>query len=154
MIKLLHAKKIDATKGSIVRALIIYTIPIVLSTLIQDMFNTIDMLVLARMADSAAYASVGSTSSITSLIVNTFFGLSVGVKIMLSRYYGANDEIGAKKTVSTAVISSFLLGIIIAIIGVILAPVFVKMTNSPAECSEGATLYIRLYVGVAPAIMV
>ncbi len=154
MIKILQVKKVDATKGSIINSLLIYTIPLILSTLMQDMFNTIDMIVLARMADSAAYASVGSTSSITSLIVNTFFGLSVGVKIMLSRYYGAGNEIGAKKTVSTAVISSFVLGIIIAVVGIIFAPVFVSLTNTPAECVQGATLYIRLYVGVAPAIMV
>ena len=73
MIGILRAKKVDATKGSIIKALIIYTIPLILSTVIQDMFNTIDTIVLARMADSVAYASVGATATVTSLIINTFF---------------------------------------------------------------------------------
>ncbi len=154
MLKFLHAPKIDATKGSLIKAIIIYTMPIVLSTIIQDLFNTIDMVVLARMADSVAYASVGATSAITTLIVNSFFGLSTGVKIMLSRYYGAKDEESARKTVSTALLSAFFVGIVIAVFGILFAPTFLGFINCPEECIEGATLYIRLYVAAAPAILV
>ena len=154
MLRLLRAPKIDATKGPIIKAMLIYALPIMLSTIVQDLFNTIDMIVLARMADSVAYASVGATSSITTLIVNSFFGLSTGVKIMLSRYYGAKDEENARKTVNTALRSSFLLGVVIAVLGVAFAPMFLNVVNCPEECIRGATLYIRLYVAAAPAILV
>jgi putative MATE family efflux protein len=134
--------------------MMIYALPIILSTIIQDLFNTIDLAVLARMGSLVAHASVGATSTITTLIVNSFFGLSTGVKIMLSRYYGAKDEESARKTVSTALISSFFLGVVIAIVGFIFAPTFLEFVNCPDECIYGATLYIRLYVAAAPAILI
>lgn len=154
IMRLLRAPKIDATKGPIIKAMLIYTFPIILSTIVQDLFNTIDMIVIARMGSGVDYASVGATSSITTLIVNSFFGLSTGVKIMLSRYYGAGDEKNARKTVSTALISSFFIGVAIAVLGVIFAPMFLKIVNCPDDCIRGATLYIRLYVAAAPAILV
>ena len=73
---------------------------------------------------------------------------------MLSRYYGAGDEENARKTVNTALISSFFIGVVIAVVGVIFAPMFLNVVNCPDECMNGATLYIRLYVAAAPAILV
>ena len=154
MLRLLRAPKIDATKGPLVKSMLVYALPIILSTIIQDLFNTIDLAVLARMGSLVAHASVGATSTITTLIVNSFFGLSTGVKIMLSRYYGAKDEESARKTVGTALISSFFIGVVIAVVGIIFAPMFLEFVNCPEECVSGATLYIRLYVAAAPAILV
>ena len=154
MLGLLRARKVDATKGSIIRSLIIYTVPIIISTLIQGLFNTVDMIVLAKMSDSVAYASVGATTSIVYLLVNTFIGLSTGVKVMISRYYGAKDEKNAEKTVSTALLSSFFIGVVVAVVGFVLAPSFLRWTNCPEECFEGALIYIRLYVAASPAILV
>ena len=154
MLRLLRAPKIDATKGPLVKSMLVYALPIILSTIIQDLFNTIDLAVLARMGSLVAHASVGATSTITTLIVNSFFGLSTGVKIMLSRYYGAKDEESARKTVGTALISSFFIGVLIAVVGIFFAPTFLEFVNCPEECVNGAALYIRLYVAAAPAILV
>ena len=76
MLRLLRAPKIDATQGPLVKSMLVYALPIILSTIIQDLFNTIDLAVLARMGSLVAHASVGATSTITTLIVNSFFGLS------------------------------------------------------------------------------
>jgi len=154
MLRLLQPKKIDATKGPILSSLLIYAIPIIISVLVQDLFNTVDMVVLANMADSVAYASVGATSTITMLIINSFFGLSTGVKILLSHYWGAGDKENVQKTINTSISMSFLLGLIIAFFGVLFAPMFLTAVKCPEECMAGAALYIRLYVAAAPAILV
>ena len=81
---MLKAKTVDATKGSLLPAIIIYAIPLMISTLIQTLFNSIDLVVLRYAADGTAVASVGATTTIIHLIVNTFIGLSGGSKILLA----------------------------------------------------------------------
>ena len=76
---MIAARKIDATNGPVVPQIIRYSIPLILSTLVQSLFNAVDVAVLGNMADSGAVASVGATSSIISLIVNSFVGISSGV---------------------------------------------------------------------------
>jgi len=154
MFSFLRARTVDSTKGSLLPAIFIYTIPIILSTIIQDLFNTIDLIVIAKMGDSIAHASVGATSSITTLIVNSFFGLSTGIKIMLSRYFGVKDEKRIKKTIDTSLITALALGVLIAAVGIIFAPALLKVTKCPEDCYNGALLYIRIYVSAAPAILI
>lgn len=150
---ILKAQKIDATTGNLWKAIILYAVPLVLGTLVQNCFNAIDLVVLGNMADSSAVASVGATTTIVSLIVNTFIGIAGGCKIILSRYYGAKDSVQIKKTVDTSVLTAVGIGVIVAVFGVPLAPELLHVTNCPAECFEGAVSYIRIYVAAAPAIL-
>jgi len=76
-------KKVDATKGSIIPQIIIYTIPVIISTFLQSMFHAVDMVVLGNMADSTAVAAVGATSPITALLLNSFVGFSSGIKVLV-----------------------------------------------------------------------
>jgi len=151
---ILRPRHVDATKGNIPFLLVVYAVPIILSTLVQSLFHTADMLVLARFADTGAYAAVGATSPITGLVVNSFFGLSIGVKILLVRFIGAREEKNAQQTVSTALLASFWLGVVIAVLGLLLSPALLRATDCPEECFAASLLYIRLYVAAAPAIMV
>lgn len=151
---MLKAKNVDILHGNLLKMIIIYSIPIILVGLIQNLFNAVDIMVLSFVSSDEAVASVGATSTIISLLVNSFFGLSSGVKIVLARLIGEGQEIKVKKTVSTAMISSLCLGIIVGIVGFILAPSFLRITKCPPECMEGALLYMRIYVAAAPAIMV
>lgn len=148
------AKNVDILHGSLLKMIIIYSIPIILVGLIQNLFNAVDIMVLSFVASDEAVASVGATSTIISLLVNSFFGLSSGVKIVLARLIGEGQETKVKNTVSTAMISSLCLGIIVGIVGFVLAPAFLRITKCPPECMEGALIYMRIYVAAAPAIMV
>jgi len=150
---LFRAKRIDATKGSIVRSIILYALPLVFSTLIQTLFNAVDVLVLGNMADSVAVASVGATTTIVHLLVNTFVGLASGTKIIMAHQIGARDREGVDKTVGTSLISAIVIGTVIALGGFFLAPLFLTLTNCPTECYDGALIYLRIYVSAAPAIM-
>ena len=145
--------RVDATQGSLVRLILLYTIPLICSALIQKLFNAVDIVVLGNMADSAAVASVGATTTIIHLIVNTFFGLSAGTRVILSRQIGARDDSGVKQTVDTSLMMATVLGILIAVVGFLCAPTFLQLTNCPEDCIDGAALYIRLYLCAAPAIL-
>lgn len=146
-------KRLDTTKGSIVKSIFIFALPLVLMTLVQHLFNIADKAVLGQMANATAVASVGVTSSITSLILNGFVGLATGTGIVLARFVGQKDEKKMKSLIETALISSVLFGCIVAVVGVIFAPQFLRLINCPQECFEGARQYFRIYIASAPAAL-
>lgn len=146
-------KSIDATEGPLLKSIILYTVPLIISSIIQTLFSAVDMAVLGNMADSSSVASVGATTSITGLIISSCIGLSAGTKIILSRYIGSRDFTEVKKTISTSLITAVVLGGIIAVIGFVFAGDFLRLTKCPAECFEGAVVYTRIYLLAAPAIL-
>ena len=147
------SKKADILHGNLFVNILRYGIPVIFIGLIQSLFNAVDIMVLSHVSDDVSVASVGAPSTLITLFVTFFFGLSSGVKIILARYIGANDEDKVKKTVSTAVISAFFIGVLIAVVGFFTAYPFLRLTNCPDECLDGAALYMRIYLGAAPMIM-
>ena len=105
------------------------------------------------MADSEAVASVGATSMIIALVVNSFIGIASGAKIILARLFGAKDHVKIKQLVDTSMISAVILGMVMVVIGVPFAPNFLRMMNCPEECFRGAVYYIRIYLAASPAIL-
>lgn len=148
------ARNIDATKGPLYKSFIIYALPLAIGSIIQTFFNAADMMVLGNLSSSTAVASVGATTTIISLLVHSFIGLSGGTQVVLSHAYGANNRDTIKKTVSTSIILSVILGMTIAIIGSICAEWFLNITKCPADCFDGAALYMRIYFASVPAIMI
>ena len=146
-------KNVDMVNGNLWRAIIRFSVPMIFIGLIQNLFNAVDMIVLGQMADTSAVASVGATGVILGLLVNVFLGISSGAKVVLARFLGSNDEERVRKTVSTAMITGLALGIFSAVIGTVLAKPFLILTDCPADCMEGALLYMRIYIASAPAIM-
>ena len=146
-------KIIDATQGRMVPQIFLFVIPLILTTLIQTLFNAVDIAVLGNMADSRAVASVGATSTIVHLIVDAFVGISAGAKIVLSRLVGKNDEKGLHRTIDTSLVMAVFFGLVVTLIGITTAPFFMRWTECPAECFDDAVLYIRIYLAAAPAIL-
>lgn len=151
---MLRVKNIDATQGRLFPSIILYAIPLILTTLIQTLFNSIDLIVLRFAASSIEIASVGATSTIISLLVNTFIGLAGGTNVLLARFIGARDSENTRYTVSTSLIASFFIGIAAAAAGFFLAAPFLRLTNCPDDCFNGALLYLRIYILASPAILV
>ncbi len=149
----LKAKSIDATEGALLPKIFQYALPLVLSTLIQQLFNAIDIVVLGNMADEVAVASVSATNSVVSLLVTSFVGIASGARVVLARQIGARDHENVRKTTDTSLILSIAIGIVIAILGFNVAPWFLDITNCPTDCFNGALLYIRIYVIAAPFIL-
>ncbi|MBQ8388108.1 MAG: MATE family efflux transporter [Clostridia bacterium] len=151
---LLKSRSIDATQGPILKKIILYALPLILSTLVQKLFNAVDIVVLGNMADSMAVAAVGATGSIVSLVIDTFVGLAAGTKIIFARQFGAKDEERIKRTEDTSLILGTGIGLVVAIVAMLFARWFLVKTNCPAECLDAAELYIIVYSVAAPAIMI
>ena len=119
---------VDMDSPKLLKQIIIYGIPLIFINLIQSVFNSVDMVMLNAF-DPLAVSSIGATSSIIHVLVNTFFGIATGVKVVLSHQIGAKNEKKAKATVSTALITSLLMGIILGVVGLSLAKTFLTATK-------------------------
>ena len=151
---MLRAKNVDMLHGNLFKTILIYSFPLFLISLIQNLFNAVDIMVLGAVADTSAVASVGATSPILHLLINAFFGISTGAKVVLARLLGAQKHKRTAKTVSTAMITALSLGLLTAIVGFLFTPAFLRLTNCPAECFRGALIYMRIYVLASPVLMI
>ena len=142
-------KAIDLCNGPLLGKIIIFTIPIMLSGILQLLFNAVDMVVVGRFCGSSSLAAVGSTSSITNLIVCLFMGLSVSSGIMVSHAVGAGYKKQVDRVLHTSVLSSVLIGILLGIIGFVLTPWLLSLMNTPEDVIGKATLYMRIiFIGM------
>jgi len=150
------AKKyeIDMCNGPLLGKIIMFSLPLMLSGILQLLFNAADMVVVGRWAGGEALAAVGSTGSLVNLIVNVFIGLSVGVNVLVARYYGSNQEKELSDTVHTAIMVSVITGVALIFIGVFLAPRILVLMGTPEDVLPLASLYVRIYFCGMPAMMV
>lgn len=149
------AKKyeIDMCNGPLLGKIFLFSLPLMLSGILQLLFNAADMIVVGRWVGSDALAAVGSTGSLVNLIVNVFIGLSVGTNVLVARYYGAGQEKELSETVHTAVLSAIICGTILIFIGFFVSPVALKLMGSPDEVREQSVIYLRIYFAGMPAMM-
>lgn len=146
-------KNINATQGALSRQILIYTFPLIFSTILQTLFNVTDKAVLGNIAGTTAVASIAATGTISSLIINGAVGLSSGTAIVLARSIGQKDEKRIRETIDTSLITSVAVGLIVAVAGLILAPVFLTATKCPRECYGDALVYMRIVLTAAPATL-
>lgn len=150
---MLKTKRIDATSGPLIPQIIKYALPLLLTTLLQNLFNAVDLMVLGNMADSQAVASVGATSTSFSLMMTLFVSFSAGIRVLLARFVGERSREKVKLAVDTSIILAVGFGTFAAIGGFFMTPVLLNLIDCPEECFEGAVLYLRIYIGAAPAIL-
>ena len=145
--------KVDMVDGPLLKNYIIYFIPFIVSTLIQQSYNAVDMMILGQFAGDTAVASVGATGSLTAVVLNLFIGIAVGYNILLLRYYGAKDKEAVKATNSTALIFSIGVGVVMMVVGILFTEPFLRLTNCPEEIISDAALYARIYFLSLPGLM-
>lgn len=137
--------------------IIAYAIPIVLSGLVQTMFNAADMAVLGafdKSPDSSAVGAVGATGAIVGLLINSFIGLSGGTNVLLARSVGAKDDERSQRIVGSSLIMAVTIGVIMIGVGMLSAPWFLRVTGCPSNSFDGALTYLYIYVAAAPAILI
>ena len=144
---------IDMLNGPVLVPLIRFALPLMASGILQLMFNAADVIVVGRFAGDNALAAVGSTGSLTSLIINLFMGLSIGANVVAARYYGAQDYRGMSNTVHTSMLISVIFGVLLTIVGVVFAPTFLEWMGSPEEVIGLASVYLRIYFCGMLAVM-
>lgn len=137
--------EMNMCEGPIGGKIILFAIPLMLSSILQLLFNAVDTVVVGRYCGEESLAAVGSTSSLVNLLMNVFVGLSVGTNVLVSRYYGAGREKDVKETIHTAILSSVVCGFILAVIGFTLAKPLLVMMSSPENVIDQSALYLRIY---------
>ena len=142
------------TKGPLWKSIIRFAIPIMIASIVQNLFHSADMVILGNMADSTAVASVGATGNIIGLVVQGFIALSFGTSVLLAQAIGARDESRIKKIVDTSIYFSLVCGIFVAVIGNIVSIPLLHALGCPADCFDGAVVYLRIYMCGAPAILI
>lgn len=134
------------TEGVIWKQILIFFVPILIGTFFQQLYNTVDAVVVGRFAGKEALSSVGGSSSqIINLVVGFFTGLSAGATVIISQYFGAENRKKLEKALHTAYAFSFVFGIIVGIGGVIATPAILEMMNTPEELLADSALYVRIY---------
>lgn len=140
--------------GVIWKQILLFFFPILLGSFFQQLYNTVDTVIVGRALGTEALASVGASGPILSLVYGFFIGVSSGASVVLSQAYGANDRDGVKKALHTAMALALTLGVVIAAVGILLAPQILRLIGTPENCMENAVIYCRIYFGGAAASMV
>lgn len=146
--------EIDMCSGSILGKMLLFTLPLMFSSILQLLFNAADTIVVGKFAGDNSLAAVGSNGSLVNLLTNFFMGLSIGANVLVARYYGAKQEENLKDTVHTAMTVSIISGGILTVVGLIAAKQLLILMNSPEEVIDLAALYLRIYFLGMPAMMV
>ncbi|MBQ6930666.1 MAG: MATE family efflux transporter [Clostridia bacterium] len=146
--------EIDMCNGPLTGKVLLFSLPLMLSGMLQLLYNAADVAVVGRFAGSASLAAVGSTGSLTNLMINLFIGLSIGASVVVARNLGARDFRRAHDAVHTAIALSLVAGFVSLIIGVAFSRSLLVLMDSPDDVIDLAALYMKIYFLGMPALMV
>lgn len=145
--------EIDMCNGTIMDKLVTFAIPLMLSSVLQLMFNAVDIIVVGRFSGSQSLAAVGSTTALINIFVNLFIGVSLGTNVLVARYYALEMKKEVSETVHTAITFALVSGIAVAILGVALARFALEIMATPDDVINKSVLYMRIYFCGMPFFM-
>ena len=135
------------TEGSIWKKLLFFSIPLILGNLFQQLYNTVDSIIVGNYIGSEALAAVGASGPIITLLIGFCIGASTGSGVVISQYYGAKDKEGVKKAVHTTIAIAIGAGAILTVVGILLVPVILRAMGTPQEVFDPAVQYLQVYFG-------
>lgn len=138
------SRTMDMTQGRLLTQVFVFALPIMLSGILQLLFNAADTIVVGRFAGNEALAAVGSVGSLNNMIISLFIGLSVGANVLVARYTGSRNDRAVSDTVHTSVLLSLLGGVLLMVVGVLLARPLLELMGSPEDVIGLAVLYVRI----------
>ena len=145
--------EIDMCNGTIMDKLISFSIPLMLSGILQLMFNAVDIVVVGRFSGSQALAAVGSTTALINVFTNLFIGISLGANVLAARYYATGKTKEMSETVHTAIALALVSGVAMAVIGVVFARGALEIMGTPDDVIAKSTLYMQIYFCGMPFFM-
>ena len=143
--------EMDMVHGPITSKVLMFTVPLVLTGILQLLFNAADVAVVGQFSSSNSVAAIGSTSSLINLLISLFMGIGVGVNVLVARYYAIDHKKDVSETVHTSIAVSLIAGTLLAITGIVLARRLLVLMGSPDDVIDLSTLYIRIYFLNMPA---
>ena len=147
------SRSADLTSGPMLQKIILFSIPLAASSILQLLFNAADVVVVGRFAGSTALAAVGSNGSLINLLVNLFVGLSLGANVVAARCFGAKDERGVQNTVQTSVTLGLVSGVLLAVMGFFAARGLLELMSCPGDVIDLSALYLKIYFIGMPMTM-
>ena len=145
--------EIDMCNGSIMDKLISFSLPLMLSSILQLMFNAVDIIVVGRFSGSQALAAVGSTTALINIFTNLFIGISLGANVLAARYYAAGRDKEMSESVHTAITLALVSGILMAFVGFAAAKAALGLMDTPGDVIDQAAVYMRIYFLGMPFFM-
>lgn len=145
--------EIDMCNGPLLGKILVFAIPLMLSGILQLLFNAADIVVVGRFAGNESLAAVGSTSSLINLLVNVFMGLSVGANVLVARFYGAGQKRELREMVHTAIMTALVSGLLLIVLGCTLAGPALRLMGTPDNVIDKSILYMRIYFVGMPVMM-
>ena len=137
--------EIDMCNGTLMDKLISFAIPLMLSGILQLMFNAVDIIVVGRFSGSQSLAAVGSTTALINVFTNLFIGISLGANVLAARYYALEKSKEMSETVHTAIAFALISGVGMAVIGLLMAKPALELMGTPDDVIAKSTLYMRIY---------
>jgi len=145
--------EMDMCNGPILGKILLFSFPVMLSGILQLLFNAADIIVVGRFAGETALAAVGSTSALINLYINIFIGLSVGTNVMVSRYYGSAQTKELNEMIHTSILTALISGIVLVFLGITFARTTLIWMDTPSDVIDQSTLYMKIYFLGMPAMM-
>jgi len=142
------------TEGPIFKKFVLFVIPVIITSFLQQMYNAVDAVVVGHFANKDALAAVGATSSVSALIITLFMGLSVGTNVVCAGFFGADNKQALSKALHTSIFMGIVIGIPLMLVGWFGAEYFLTLTGTPKEVLEQASLYMKIYFLGIPASLV
>ena len=139
--------------GTIMNKMISFAIPLMLSGILQLLFNAVDIIVVGRFSGSQSLAAVGSTSSLINMLTNLFIGISLGANVLAARFYAAGKHKEMSETVHTSILTAFISGVLMIFVGIFFSRPALELMDTPSDVIELATLYMRIYFVGMPFFM-
>lgn len=153
-IKKKKGKEIDMLNGSLLPKLLIFALPLAASSILQQLFNSVDVAVIGQYGSSQSQAAVGGNGSVINLMLNLFIGISVGANVIISRYIGQKKKENIKKAIHTAMLVALIGGIFLLFLGILSARQILTWMNTPDDVLEKAVLYLRIYFLGVPFVLI
>ena len=145
----------DLTTGTVWKKLLVFFVPIAAGTIIQQLYNAVDGLILGRFVGTSALAAVGGSSAqIINVLVGFFVAMTAGASVVIGQIYGAGRREDLDRAIGNAVAGLGVLGILLMTFGLIASPALLRMLQTPEETMEGAILYLRIYFLGVPFVMI
>ncbi len=147
------AGKMNMLEGRLLPKMLAFAIPLAVSSILQQMFNAVDIAVVGRFASSQDQAAVGCNSSLINLLLNLFIGISVGANVVIANYIGRGDEEKVNDAVHTAILVALISGFLLILIGMPISRPVLTLMGTPEDTLDLAVLYLRIYLLGMPFIM-
>ncbi|MCR5299537.1 MAG: MATE family efflux transporter, partial [Erysipelotrichaceae bacterium] len=143
--KMTAKRDIDMTTGSILNHIILFSLPLLIGNIFQQLYNMVDTWVVGNFVSNEAFSAVGTVGPVINMLIGFFSGLANGGGVVISQYYGAKRYDEVKRAVHSAILMTVALSILLTMFGITVVPLVVRMMNTPAEVIPESTRYLSIY---------